>query len=213
VRGRRRARRGLCRGSRRRSSSCSAIPRGESSRASSPTGRRSSRASRNCPPDWRSDGANGSRDGVTVHRLWAHDDWPDRRLPYLGSAAPLKSRPSAEESAEALRNSSPHCSTGELRVSLIKFAPSDEGRFYGLHWHDTLDVQWLFAGSLAIGLDDGSEVWLEPGDVVVQHATNHSWRIGPEGAVLGLAMQGIERIGSPPPAADHRDSRAGAPAA
>jgi hypothetical protein len=51
---------------------------------------------------------------------------------------------------------------GGLRVSMVKFLPS-KGREFGLHWHNTLDFQWLFAAELTIDLDDGAEVALQPG--------------------------------------------------
>ena len=95
-----------------------------------------------------------------------------------------------------------------MRISLIKYPPgriADADMRSGLHWHDTFDIQWLIAGELTIGLDDGSEVTLKPGDAVVQHGTNHSWRIGPDGAVLALFMLGGKREGVSPPAANKRD--------
>ncbi len=142
----------------------------------------------------------GHEHGVIVHRMWANDRLMPIHLPFLDAIAPLESQPTAEATPEALRTSSPHAGIGGLRVSLIKFLPNDGGRQFGLHWHDTLDVQWLFAGDLTLGLDDGSEVELQPGDAVIQHGTNHTWRSGPEGAVVGLVMLGVERQGlSPPP--------------
>jgi quercetin dioxygenase-like cupin family protein len=143
--------------------------------------------------------AGGRDHGVVVHRIWADDRLFPIPLPFLGAAVPLASEPTAEQSAEALRTSSPHAGPGGLRVSLIKFMPNQGGREFGLHWHDTLDVQWLFAGELTIGLDDGSEVTLRPGDAVIQHGTNHRWRTGPEGAVAALVMLGVERDGVAPP--------------
>jgi quercetin dioxygenase-like cupin family protein len=148
-------------------------------------------------PDFRSDGANG----VVVHRMWANDSFVDRReLPFLGDAAPLATRPTGAETPEALRTSSRHAGPGGLRVSLIKFLPNEGGREYGLHWRNTVDVEWLFAGQMTIGLDDGSELPLQAGDVILQHGTNHSWRTGPDGAVVGLVMFGVERVGVAPPA-------------
>jgi hypothetical protein len=68
-----------------------------------------------------------------------------------------------------------------------------------------VDVQWLFAGELTIGLDDGSEVTMAPGDAVIQHGTNHNWRTGPEGAIVGLVMLGVERERLAPPEANRVD--------
>jgi hypothetical protein len=154
-------------------------------------------------PDFRSneDLADVTRTGV--HRLWANDRLPVE-LPFLGSSAPLDSGPSADETPEALRTSSPQPGTPSgLRVSLIKMGAREEGSH--LHWHDTFDVQWLMAGELWIGLDDGSEQALLPGDAVIQHGTNHNWRTGPEGAVVALFMLGGDRRGIAPPAENKVD--------
>jgi quercetin dioxygenase-like cupin family protein len=140
--------------------------------------------------------AGGRAQGIAVHRLWASNQLLPIRLPFLETADRVGSR-ETNLRPEALRTSSPHAGVGGLRVSLIKFLGG--GQQYGLHWHDTLDLQLLFAGELTIGLDDGSEVTLAPGDAVVQHGTNHSWRTGPDGAVLGLVMLGVERQGVAPP--------------
>ncbi len=157
-------------------------------------------------PDFRSDASGPSR-RVDVYRMWANDRLPVE-LPFLDQAAPLDSNPSPEETPEALRNSSPQPGTpAGLRVSLIKFLPgqSSQDLQSGLHWHDTFDVQWLVAGELTIGLDDGSEVTMQPGDAVLQHGTNHSWRVGPEGAIVALYMLGGKRVGVSPPAETKTD--------
>jgi quercetin dioxygenase-like cupin family protein len=151
--------------------------------------------------DFRSDSRAPDRH-VDVHRMWANDRLPVE-LPFLEQSAPLDSNPSPEETPEALRNSTPQPGTpAGLRLSLIKFLPGQGSHdmVAGLHWHDTFDVQWLMAGELTIGLDDGSEETLRPGDAVIQHGTNHSWRVGPDGAVVALIMLGGKRVGvSPPP--------------
>ncbi len=158
--------------------------------------------------DWRSDSVPEEQRRVEVFRMWANDKLPVE-LPFTTEAAPLTSNPSPAETPEALRTSSPQPGTPEgVRISLIKYPPgriADADMRAGLHWHDTLDIQWLMAGELTIGLDDGSEVTLKPGDAVVQHGTNHAWRVGPDGAVLALFMLGGERVGVSPPAANKRD--------
>jgi hypothetical protein len=156
--------------------------------------------------DWRS-AASPDRT-VDVHRMWANDRLPVD-LPFTTAAAPLESNPSPEDTPDALRNSSPQPGTPNgLRLSLIKFHPNQAGRgdlAAGLHWHDTFDVQWLMAGDVTIGMDDGSEVDLKPGDAIIQHGTNHTWRIGPEGAVVALFMLGAKRTGVTPPPDRKRD--------
>jgi quercetin dioxygenase-like cupin family protein len=154
--------------------------------------------------DSRADAGTRER-GVVAHRMWANDAIVPLKLPYLDGAVPLASGPSADETPEALRTSSGHAGPGGLRVSLIKFLPHEDGRSFGLHWHDTVDVQLVLAGELTIGLDDGSEQTMRAGDLVVQHGTNHSWCIGPEGAVVGLVMLGVTRDGLAPPETNRVD--------
>jgi quercetin dioxygenase-like cupin family protein len=149
-------------------------------------------------PDSRADAGSFAR-GVVSHRMWANDAIAGITLPYLDGSVPLVSSPGPDDTPEALRTSSGHAGPGGLRVSLIKFFPNEGGRFFGLHWHDTVDVQLVLAGELTIGLDDGSEQTMRAGDLVVQHGTNHSWRIGAEGAVVGLVMLGATRDGLAPP--------------
>ncbi|KAJ5757210.1 uncharacterized protein N7511_007392 [Penicillium nucicola] len=50
--------------------------------------------------------------------------------------------------------------------------PQSEGLF---HRSITLDYVIVVKGSVVLGLDDGSRVTLNEGDVVVQQATMHSW--------------------------------------
>jgi hypothetical protein len=53
---------------------------------------------------------------------------------------------------------------------------------------------------MTITLDgDDREVTLKPGDAVIQHGTNHAWRVGPEGCILAIFMMGAERVAAPPP--------------
>ncbi len=45
------------------------------------------------------------------------------------------------------------------------------------HRTDTTDFGILLSGNVVIELDDGAEVSLYPGDVVVQNGTRHRWRV------------------------------------
>lgn len=61
----------------------------------------------------------------------------------------------------------------------------------GLHATPTVDYVIVLTGSVLMALDDGAIVTLEPGDVVVQNGTAHSWyNGGEEGAVLAAVMVG-----------------------
>jgi hypothetical protein len=131
--------------------------------------------------------------GAITHRMWASDYFLPVRLPFVGAEAQLLSYPSAQETPDALRTSSPDPAVGGLRVSFVKVLPEPDGRFFGMHWRNTLDVLWLFAGELTIGLDDGSSVRLDPGDAAIHYGTNYSWSTGPSGAIVGLVLLGLER--------------------
>jgi hypothetical protein len=141
---------------------------------------------------------------LEIYRIWASDQLPVK-LPADGRAAPLASEPTADETPDALRRTTPQPAGPEgMRISLLKFkhgdryAPADGPR---LHWHNTFDIQWVVAGELVIIMDDGTEETLRPGDAVVQHGTNHAWEVrSPEGAVVCLFMLGASRVGASPPA-------------
>jgi Cupin domain len=46
----------------------------------------------------------------------------------------------------------------------------------GMHTTPTVDYDFVLAGEIWLELDDGQEVHLHAGDVVVQHAARHAWR-------------------------------------
>ena len=47
----------------------------------------------------------------------------------------------------------------------------------GMHRTDSTDFGVVLSGNVALELDDGVEVLLSPGDVVVQNGTRHRWRV------------------------------------
>jgi mannose-6-phosphate isomerase-like protein (cupin superfamily) len=53
-----------------------------------------------------------------------------------------------------------------------KFEPD----YPGMHTTDTVDYGVLLQGQIVLELDDGREVVLTPGDIVVQNGTRHAWR-------------------------------------
>lgn len=63
----------------------------------------------------------------------------------------------------------------------------------GMHTTDTVDYGVVLAGRLALELDDGESVDLEPGDVVIQNGTRHAWRIKEKCTVLWVIV-GAERL-------------------
>src|SRR5882724_5078597 len=59
----------------------------------------------------------------------------------------------------------------------------EDGDEPGFHRTDTADFGVLLSGNIVAELDDGAEVLLSPGDVLVQNGTRHRWRVG---AWLGM---------------------------
>jgi mannose-6-phosphate isomerase-like protein (cupin superfamily) len=59
-----------------------------------------------------------------------------------------------------------------IRDALAPWADPDEP---GMHRSATLDYDIVLEGRVGLELDDGVEVTLGPGDVVVQNGTRHRW--------------------------------------
>jgi quercetin dioxygenase-like cupin family protein len=59
-----------------------------------------------------------------------------------------------------------------VRDGLAPWADPDEP---GMHRTATLDYDVVLEGTVGLELDDGAEVTLGPGDVVVQDGTRHRW--------------------------------------
>jgi hypothetical protein len=93
-------------------------------------------------------------------------------------------------------------SVGQIQVFIARYLPGQSvGKpFSKPHWHDTLDVQILISGELVQRLDDGSEVTMRPGDVIIQTGTSHAWEVrGERSALLALVIQSAPRTGPAPP--------------
>jgi mannose-6-phosphate isomerase-like protein (cupin superfamily) len=63
----------------------------------------------------------------------------------------------------------------EFVAALPGLAESMESESVGMHTTDTVDYDIIMAGELFLELDDGAEVHLKPGDIVVQNGTRHAW--------------------------------------
>ena len=71
-------------------------------------------------------------------------------------------------------------SPGFEAVAAPEAAPGihvEEGDELGMHTTDSTDFGILLSGNVVLELDDGAEVSLSPGDVVVQNGTRHRWRV------------------------------------
>ena len=64
----------------------------------------------------------------------------------------------------------------EVAVKLPGLAEAMEVENPGMHTTDTVDYDIIISGKLSLELDDGQEVDLAPGDIVIQNATRHRWR-------------------------------------
>jgi mannose-6-phosphate isomerase-like protein (cupin superfamily) len=68
----------------------------------------------------------------------------------------------------------------------------------GMHRTDTTDFAVVLSGSVVLELDDGAEVTLSGGDLVVQNGTRHRWRtVGDAPARLFFVLVGAHRESSP----------------
>jgi mannose-6-phosphate isomerase-like protein (cupin superfamily) len=111
--------------------------------------------------------------GSAVTVLWGRDDvadFPDDGTPPPRSAgfpgpggcalAVMELAPEGQEFHEFVRD------------ALAPWADPDEP---GMHRTATIDYDVVLDGTIGLELDDGVEVRLGPGDVVVQNGTRHRW--------------------------------------
>ena len=71
----------------------------------------------------------------------------------------------------------------------------EEGDEPGMHRTDTTDFGVLLSGNLVVEVDDGAELLLSPGDVVVQNGTRHRWRVvGDVPATIAAFMIGAHHV-------------------
>jgi mannose-6-phosphate isomerase-like protein (cupin superfamily) len=109
--------------------------------------------------------------GVTI--VWGRDDpgrFPDDGSPSVLSAA----FPPLGGCACAVMELAPEGDDFHewVRDGLKPWSDPDDP---GMHRTATLDHDLVVEGVVGLELDDGSEVTLHPGDVVVQNGTRHRW--------------------------------------
>jgi len=78
--------------------------------------------------------------------------------------------------ANARRNGPPPPSRQQMIAKLPGLAESMEPDSPGMHTTDTVDYDIIMSGELWLELDDGAQVHLKPGDIVVQNGTRHAWQ-------------------------------------
>jgi len=111
--------------------------------------------------------------GSAATPLWGRDDlaqFPDDGSPPALSA-PF---PPPGGSGLAILELAPHGNEFHefVRDGLAPWADPDEP---GMHRTATIDYDVVLEGTIGLELDDGVEVTLGPGDVVVQNGTRHRW--------------------------------------
>ena len=109
-------------------------------------------------------------------------------LAFLWSADEPATYPNAGENPAA---PAPFPPVGGIRFLIATYSPEsdvvapeplpgmhvEDGDEPGMHRTDSTDFGVLISGNLALELDDGAEVLLSPGDVLVENGTRHRWRV------------------------------------
>jgi hypothetical protein len=106
--------------------------------------------------------------------------------------------------------------TGGLRISMIEFPPGDSPKVAlegtgtesdfgasvgrdpdpstGLMRTDTIDVGVVISGEVVLEQDDGAEVTLRRGDVLVQNGARHGWsNRGTEPCLMAVVVMAADR--------------------
>jgi mannose-6-phosphate isomerase-like protein (cupin superfamily) len=109
--------------------------------------------------------------GTTL--LWGRDDLAE--FPDDGSPPPFEAGfPQPGGCAIAVMTLAPDTDEFDefVRTALVPWSDSDEP---GMHRTATIDYDVVLEGTIGLQVDDGVEVMLHPGDVVVQNGTRHRW--------------------------------------
>jgi mannose-6-phosphate isomerase-like protein (cupin superfamily) len=124
--------------------------------------------------------------GTAWWRLWGADEAPT--FPDAGSppTAPAYFPPLggfrfglftlAPDSVATPNDLDMQLALAELEDKLPGLAAHLEADNPGMHTSDSIDFEYILSGEVWLELDDGKEVRLRAGDVVVQNGTRHAWR-------------------------------------
>jgi quercetin dioxygenase-like cupin family protein len=138
-------------------------------------------------------------------RVWGIDQLPDF-APSSGTAAPLRSHPSQDETPEALRRAPLAPEPLGVVVAVTRILPTAAPS--PMRWQNTMDAIFIMSGEVTYLLDGGEEIDLRAGDVLIQNGTNHAWHNRTSEPVLaGFASFAGVRTGQSPPAADYQPLR------
>ena len=94
--------------------------------------------------------------------------------------------PTQEDDPASLSN------LGDMDKKLPGLHESTDPDAPGMHISDKVDYGIVISGRLALELDDGKTVDLEPGDVIIQNGTRHAWRIK-EKCTVAWVITGADR--------------------
>jgi mannose-6-phosphate isomerase-like protein (cupin superfamily) len=98
------------------------------------------------------------------------------------------------DSAARRRRANPSRIGAEMRAKLPGLGEAMESDTIGMHTTDTVDYDIIMSGDLWLELDDGREVHLKPGDIVIQNGTRHAWHNkGRTACVMYSVMVGAPR--------------------
>ena len=82
----------------------------------------------------------------------------------------------------------------EMVANLPGLAQAMEPENPGMHTTDTVDYDIIMSGELSLELDDGKQIQLKPGDIVIQNGTRHRWRnTGKKPCVMYSILVGAPR--------------------
>ncbi len=82
----------------------------------------------------------------------------------------------------------------EMAATLPGLGDTMEPENPGMHTTETVDYDIIISGELSLELDDGKEVHLKPGDIVIQNGTRHRWRnTGKKPSVMYSVLVGTPR--------------------
>ena len=123
--------------------------------------------------------------GWEFHRMWGADEPPVLPTDGTRPEAPRYFPPAGgvrcglftvgPSGAEVVEEIDVEAALGELDERLPGMAEVMEPEAPGMHTTDTVDFDFVVAGEVHLELDDGAEVLLRPGDLVVQNGTRHRW--------------------------------------
>lgn len=131
------------------------------------------------------------------HRVWASDRLPVP-LPSDGLTPPIDSSPTPGETAEHLRRAYAVPPPLGFRAAWVR--GQGPGPITPIAWHDSTDIKFTMGGEQGYLFDDGTELVLRAGDVLVENGTNHAHQdFSANNVFHGYLVVGGLRVGKHPP--------------